>query len=45
MPMFYKVAKDRPRVVIDSGEIMIEWCDVVPDLGAFMISILSPEGK
>ena len=45
MPLFYKVAKDHPRVIVDSGEIMIEWCDVVPDIGAFLISIMGPDGK
>lgn len=45
MPLFYKIAKDHPRLVIDSGEIMIEWSDVVPGLAAFLSSVMGADGK
>lgn len=45
MPLFYKIAKGHPRLVIDSGEIMAEWCDVIPDIGAFIVAMLGAEGK
>ncbi len=45
MPLFYKIAKDHPRLVVDSGEMMIEWADVVPDIGAYVLSLLGADGK
>jgi hypothetical protein len=45
MPLFYKVAKDHPRLTVDSGEVMIEWSDVVPHIGAFIVSMLGANGR
>lgn len=45
MPLFYKIAKDRPRVISADGELMLEWSDVVPDFGAFLCSIMGTDGK